>query len=162
MGVIPVVNENDSVSYTEIKSTDCLFGDNVMLSVVLKTISWFWWTVYQQNQGYYGVITCIQAFKRYHLDMPEHFCGFLLTKYLFPPAHPLQSLLPLLTLQAYLAHSWFLFLVLEELRWCPPSGFFLSDRYRLVVSSFFGVGFQSVLVLIWLSLLSFIPIDVRQ
>lgn len=39
MGVIHVVNENDSVSYTEIKSTDCLFGDNVMLSVVLKTIS---------------------------------------------------------------------------------------------------------------------------
>ena len=43
MGAIPVVNENDSVSYTEIKSTYCLFGDNFMLSVVLKTIPWFWW-----------------------------------------------------------------------------------------------------------------------
>ncbi|MDF2541699.1 MAG: glutamate 5-kinase [Herbinix sp.] len=29
MGVIPVVNENDSVSYTEIESSERLFGDNV-------------------------------------------------------------------------------------------------------------------------------------
>ena len=30
MGVIPVVNENDSVSYTEIESDERLFGDNDM------------------------------------------------------------------------------------------------------------------------------------
>ena len=32
MGVIPIVNENDSVSYKEIESEDRLFGDNDMLS----------------------------------------------------------------------------------------------------------------------------------
>lgn len=35
MGIIPVVNENDSVSYTEIESEDRLFGDNDMLSAVV-------------------------------------------------------------------------------------------------------------------------------
>lgn len=34
MGIIPVVNENDSVSYTEIESEDRLFGDNDMLSAI--------------------------------------------------------------------------------------------------------------------------------
>ena len=34
MGVIPIVNENDSVSYKEIESEERLFGDNDMLSAV--------------------------------------------------------------------------------------------------------------------------------
>ncbi len=38
MGVIPVVNENDSVSYTEIESADRLFGDNDMLSAVVSVL----------------------------------------------------------------------------------------------------------------------------
>lgn len=38
MGVIPVVNENDSVSYTEIESEDRLFGDNDMLSAVVAVL----------------------------------------------------------------------------------------------------------------------------
>ena len=37
MGVIPVVNENDSVSYTEIESEDRLF-DNDMLSAVVAVL----------------------------------------------------------------------------------------------------------------------------
>ena len=35
LGIIPIVNENDSVSYTEIESEDKLFGDNDMLSACL-------------------------------------------------------------------------------------------------------------------------------
>lgn len=38
VGVIPVVNENDSVSYTEIESEDRLFGDNDMLSAVVSVL----------------------------------------------------------------------------------------------------------------------------
>ncbi len=38
MGVIPVVNENDSVSYTEIESEDRLFGDNDRLSAVTAVL----------------------------------------------------------------------------------------------------------------------------
>lgn len=38
MGIIPVVNENDSVSYTEIESKDRLFGDNDMLSAVVSVL----------------------------------------------------------------------------------------------------------------------------
>lgn len=38
MGVIPIVNENDSVSYTEIKSKERLFGDNDMLSAVVAVL----------------------------------------------------------------------------------------------------------------------------
>lgn len=38
MGVIPVVNENDSVSYSEIESEDRLFGDNDMLSAVVAVL----------------------------------------------------------------------------------------------------------------------------
>ena len=38
MGVVPVVNENDSVSYTEIESHDRLFGDNDMLSAVFAVL----------------------------------------------------------------------------------------------------------------------------
>ncbi len=38
MGVIPVVNENDSVSYTEIESIERLFGDNDMLSAVVAVL----------------------------------------------------------------------------------------------------------------------------
>ena len=38
MGIIPVVNENDSVSYTEIESVDRLFGDNDMLSAVVAIL----------------------------------------------------------------------------------------------------------------------------
>ena len=38
MGIIPVVNENDSVSYTEIQSEDRLFGDNDMLSAVVAVL----------------------------------------------------------------------------------------------------------------------------
>ena len=38
MGIIPVVNENDSVSYTEIESEDRLFGDNAMLSAVVAVL----------------------------------------------------------------------------------------------------------------------------
>ena len=38
MGIIPVVNENDSVSYTEIESKERLFGDNDMLSAVVAVL----------------------------------------------------------------------------------------------------------------------------
>ena len=38
MGVIPIVNENDSVSYTEIESEERLFGDNDMLSAVVSVL----------------------------------------------------------------------------------------------------------------------------
>ena len=38
MGVIPIVNENDSVSYTEIESKDRLFGDNDMLSAIVAIL----------------------------------------------------------------------------------------------------------------------------
>lgn len=38
MGVIPVVNENDSVSYSEIESDERLFGDNDMLSAVVAVL----------------------------------------------------------------------------------------------------------------------------
>ena len=38
MGIIPVVNQNDSVSYTEIESEDRLFGDNDMLSAVVAVL----------------------------------------------------------------------------------------------------------------------------
>ncbi len=38
MGAIPVVNENDSVSYTEIESEERLFGDNDMLSAVVAVL----------------------------------------------------------------------------------------------------------------------------
>ncbi len=37
-GVIPIVNENDSVSYTEIESEEKLFGDNDMLSAVVSVL----------------------------------------------------------------------------------------------------------------------------
>lgn len=37
-GVIPIVNENDSVSYTEIESQEKLFGDNDMLSAVVAVL----------------------------------------------------------------------------------------------------------------------------
>ncbi len=36
--IIPIVNENDSVSYTEIESEDKLFGDNDMLSAVVAVL----------------------------------------------------------------------------------------------------------------------------
>ncbi len=38
MGIIPIVNENDSVSYSEIQSADRLFGDNDMLSAVVAVL----------------------------------------------------------------------------------------------------------------------------
>ena len=38
MGIIPVVNENDSVSYTEIESEERLFGDNDRLSAVVAVL----------------------------------------------------------------------------------------------------------------------------
>lgn len=38
MGIIPIVNENDSVSYTEIESEDRLFGDNDMLSALIAVL----------------------------------------------------------------------------------------------------------------------------
>lgn len=37
-GIIPIVNENDSVSYTEIESEERLFGDNDMLSAVVAVL----------------------------------------------------------------------------------------------------------------------------
>ena len=37
-GIIPIVNENDSVSYTEIESEDRLFGDNDMVSAVVAVL----------------------------------------------------------------------------------------------------------------------------
>ncbi len=37
-GILPVVNENDSVSYTEIESEERLFGDNDMLSAVVAVL----------------------------------------------------------------------------------------------------------------------------
>jgi glutamate 5-kinase len=37
-GVIPIVNENDSVSYTEIESEERLFGDNDRLSAVVAVL----------------------------------------------------------------------------------------------------------------------------
>ncbi len=36
--IIPIVNENDSVSYKEIESTEKLFGDNDMLSAVVAVL----------------------------------------------------------------------------------------------------------------------------
>ena len=38
LGIIPIVNENDSVSYTEIESEEKLFGDNDMLSAVVAIL----------------------------------------------------------------------------------------------------------------------------
>ncbi len=38
LGIIPIVNENDSVSYTEIESDERLFGDNDMLSAVVAVL----------------------------------------------------------------------------------------------------------------------------
>ncbi|MQN01630.1 MAG: glutamate 5-kinase [Lachnospiraceae bacterium] len=38
MGIIPIVNENDSVSYTEIDSEDHLFSDNDKLSAVIAIL----------------------------------------------------------------------------------------------------------------------------
>lgn len=38
MSVIPIVNENDSVSYTEIESHERLFGDNDVLSAVVAVL----------------------------------------------------------------------------------------------------------------------------
>ena len=38
LGIIPVVNENYSVSYTEIESSERLFGDNDMLSAVVAVL----------------------------------------------------------------------------------------------------------------------------
>ncbi len=38
MGIIPIVNENDSVCYSEIESEDKLFGDNDMLSAVVAVL----------------------------------------------------------------------------------------------------------------------------
>lgn len=38
MGAIPIVNENDSVSYSEIESEERLFGDNDMLSAVVAVL----------------------------------------------------------------------------------------------------------------------------
>lgn len=35
INIVPIINENDAVSYTEIKFTERLFGDNDMLSVVI-------------------------------------------------------------------------------------------------------------------------------
>ncbi len=37
-GIIPIVNENDSVSYTEIESEEKIFGDNDMLSAVVAVL----------------------------------------------------------------------------------------------------------------------------
>lgn len=37
-GIIPIVNENDSVSYKEIESEEKLFGDNDMLSAVVSIL----------------------------------------------------------------------------------------------------------------------------
>ncbi|MGI6019910.1 MAG: glutamate 5-kinase [Lachnospiraceae bacterium] len=37
-GVIPIVNENDSISYQEIESSEKLFGDNDMLSAVVAVL----------------------------------------------------------------------------------------------------------------------------
>lgn len=38
MGIIPIVNENDPVGYTEIESEERLFGDNDMLSAVVAVL----------------------------------------------------------------------------------------------------------------------------
>jgi glutamate 5-kinase len=38
MNIIPIVNENDSISYTEIQSKDKLFGDNDMLSAIVAVL----------------------------------------------------------------------------------------------------------------------------
>lgn len=38
LGVIPIVNENDSVNYSEIESADHSFGDNDLLSAVVATL----------------------------------------------------------------------------------------------------------------------------
>lgn len=39
MGIIPIVNENDSVSYTEIESEHKVFGDNDTLSAVVAVLT---------------------------------------------------------------------------------------------------------------------------
>lgn len=38
IGVIPIVNENDSINYSEIESADQLFGDNDMLSALVASL----------------------------------------------------------------------------------------------------------------------------
>ncbi len=38
LGVIPIVNENDSVNYSEIESKDHSFGDNDLLSAIVATL----------------------------------------------------------------------------------------------------------------------------
>ena len=38
MGIIPIINENDSVAYTEIESKDRLFGDNDKLSALVAIL----------------------------------------------------------------------------------------------------------------------------
>lgn len=38
MNIIPIVNENDSISYSEIQSKDKLFGDNDMLSAIVAVL----------------------------------------------------------------------------------------------------------------------------
>lgn len=38
LGIIPIVNENDSVSYAEIESEERLFGDNDMLSAIVAIL----------------------------------------------------------------------------------------------------------------------------
>lgn len=38
MNIIPIVNENDSVGYTEIESKEKVFGDNDILSAVVAVL----------------------------------------------------------------------------------------------------------------------------
>lgn len=38
LGIIPIVNENDSVSYAEIESKERVFGDNDMLSAIVSVL----------------------------------------------------------------------------------------------------------------------------
>ena len=53
-GIIPIVNENDSVSYTEIESEEKLFSDNDVLSAVVAVLSKADWLIILSDiDGFY-------------------------------------------------------------------------------------------------------------
>ncbi len=53
-GIIPIVNENDSVSYSEIESEDKLFSDNDVLSAVVAVLSRADWLIILSDiDGFY-------------------------------------------------------------------------------------------------------------
>ena len=74
MGVIPIVNENDSVSYKEIESEDRLFGDNDMLSAVVAVLC----RVAQVPDVEQA--ECVQNFRPHPLPLPREQTQLLQTE----------------------------------------------------------------------------------